>query len=99
MDLFSPTNGLWRSQEKGCRPSKNLSGYLSPARLLAFCFASAPFLPSNPGSLAMLAAMRRGAGDPKPKRPLGRSTREAEQLIKRNPKQCMRLGFLICAST
>ena len=26
MDLFSPTNGLWRSQEKGCRPSKNLSG-------------------------------------------------------------------------
>ena len=37
----------------------------------------------------MLAAMRRGAGDPKPKRPLGRSTREAEQLIKRNPKQCI----------
>jgi hypothetical protein len=50
----------------------------------------------------MLAAMRRGAGDPTPKRPLGRSTREAEQLIKqkleavyalRVPELCLNLGF------
>jgi hypothetical protein len=50
----------------------------------------------NKGSLAMLAAMRRASS--RVSRLLA-AVAERQSSNKKNPKRCMRLGFLSCAST